>query len=260
MKNAKFLTRVRREFIDFFRKPMLIFWNVIAILLMVIILPQGIVSTLEKLGWSIDRHTALILLMVVASPFLWRLIRHLDSSFRKIKRQLVSSGYFIDIQKPSSRLVNFLSLLFWDNQEYLIAPLGQDSPLITITDSSEVVLTFYDLDFPNLLVVRRNSPNSHSEEEWPEFSNLEKVLLFYNFFPINTEDSRKEFCCSIAEVVFFYKLELRDGVLNIVFELNYHFDMPEYAEYFYDLVTQISYRVFEFRARTAMNFNPSNVH
>lgn len=260
MKDAKFLTRVGREFADFFRKPTLVFWNVVAVLLMVIILPQGIVSTLEKLGWSIDRKTALILLTVVAFLFLWRLTRLLDNQFRKMKIQLVSSGHFFDAQRPSSRFVNFLSLLFWDKHEYWIAPSDQDSPLIMIKDDLDVVLRFYDLDFQNLLVVRKNIPDSLTEDEWAELSNLEKALLFYNFFPKDAEEIMKEFFCSIAEVVFFYKVELRDGVLSIVFELNDNFDMPEYAEYFYDLVTQISCRVFEFRARTAMNLNSSKIH
>jgi hypothetical protein len=230
MKDTKFLTRVGREFADLFCKPTLLFWNVVSAFLMVIILPQGIVSTLEKLGWSIDRQTAMILLTVVGFLFFWRLKRRLDNQFRKMKSQLVSSGYFVDAQRPRSRFVNFLSLLFWDKQEYWIAPSDQDSPLILITDDLEVVLRFYDLDVPNFLIVRKNIPDSLGEDEWAELSNLEKALLFYNFFPKDAEDSTKKFFCSIAAVVFFYKLELRDGVLNIVFELNNSFDMPEYCK------------------------------
>ncbi|WP_309044158.1 hypothetical protein [Marinobacter sediminicola] len=257
MKDEKFLTRVGREFAELFRKPTLVFWNSVAVFLMVIILPQGIIATLEKLGWSIDRKTALILLMVVASLFAWRLTRLLDNQFRRIKSQLVSSGYFVDAQRPSTRFFNSLSLLFWDTNEYWIVPSDQDSPLIMIRDDSEVVLGFYNLDCPNLLVVRKSVPDSIEEDEWADLSSLERALLFYKFFPKDAEESMKEFFCSIADVVFFYKLEIRDGTLNIVFELSSNFDMPEHAEYFYDLVTQVGSRVFEFRARTVMNLNSS---
>jgi len=202
----------------------------VIILIIVIVLPQGLISVAAELGAVFDRGKAMnILLGILAALFL--LFHYLVSrKCRKVRDNLVSSGYFVDARGFTDRFRDFFLVTLKGDSHQILLPADNDSPRITVSDTGYLIFTFEDFPSENLLLIRKEDPDDLTEQEVSALSQSQILRVFYKVYPKANDDRVDSFAYSAACVNYFAKLESKSGVLRIVTERHSDYDMKEYAQ------------------------------
>jgi len=245
---------------DVLSKGIRLFVGTIIILIMVIVLPQGLISVAAELGVEFDRGKALnILVGIMATIFL--LLHYVVSrTCRKVRDDLVRSGYFVDARGFIDRFRDFFLVTLKGDSHQVLLPADNGAPRITVSDDGYLTLTFDDFPPENLLLIRKGNPDNLTEEEFNALGQSEILRVFYKVYPKENGDKVESFAYSAARINYFYKLELKSGVLRIVTERHSEYEMKEYAQDLHELVSSLSELVFTFKTEASSNLSPCGIH
>lgn len=241
-------------------KGILLFVGTVITLIIVIVLPQGLISVAAELGAEFDRGKAMnILVGILASIFL--LLHYvLSRTCRRVRDNLVRSGYFVDARGLIDRFRDFfLVTLIGDSQQTLL-PADNDVPRITVSDTGYLILTFDDFPSENLLLIRKQDPDDFTEEEFSALSQSDILRVFYTVYPKENDDKVESFAYSAACVNYFAKLESKSGILKIMTERHGEYDMTEYAQDLHEVVSSLSDLVLMFKSEASSNLSPYGIH
>lgn len=216
---------------------------VISIITLVILVPVGLVTVLEKLGWLVDRKTAQLLCLFFLVFIYCVISKHLNSTYRNIKLNLIKSGLFVEINSCGKIIVKNLARLLKSGKEYVINPVDCDGATVVISDNCTISLIFECDGLKNLLLVKKlpifGCPVTASLSD----TAREIVEKGYNFYPKILGEEVSNLILSLLNELCIERIVIKDGVLQITLELYGNFEMPEYAEEFYELILKIREQV-----------------
>lgn len=232
----------------------------VVIVIIVIVLPQGLISVAAELGAEFDRGKAMNVLVGILGIIFLLLYFLLNRKCRKVRDNLVSSGYFVDARGFKDRFRDFFLVTLNGDAHQVLLPADNDSPRITVSDGGYLILTYDDFPSENLLLIRKDNPEDLTDEEFSRLSQSEFLRVFYKVYPKENAAEVESFAYAAACVNYFAKLESKSGVLSIVTERNSDFDMKEYAQDLQESISRLSDLVFMFRAEASSIGSPSGIH
>lgn len=230
----------------------------IFIVLLVILVPTGLVTVLEKLDWSISRKTGLILCFIGVLLLYLTVLMHLERNYRKIKLDLTSSGYFLDLSSTKEKFHSFLAGFFGGLREYVVVPVDNLDAAVVITDECKMYLTFKCNCTDNLLIIKRES-FSGAQSLIPGEMNEKSVGYLYRHYPEVLDGRVLELMSTLLQEVFFEKISIKAGVMRVFINLSYDFELVE-GELLHDLVSRISKHLVNYNKNAFLNLETSQLN
>ncbi len=234
-------------------------WLFFGVFVIVWIVPVGVVGTAEQFGFVITRKLSLVICLFVAVVVVVSMSKKVDSIFKRVKGNMVLSGYFVSSVSFSNYLTRTYNYALKNNNEYLLELFDDSTTKVIISDDSIMTLEFDDVQVNNLIVNEKSERKLNVPDDIDNLTDIEKINMYFDVYTIEFTPKKAELVLLILTEIHFKKMVFKDSKLYIIFDCNFpsFFEMKESSQELYESICRIKEMIFDINIPD--DFESSNI-